>query len=52
MVRFTWTRIADILGISQSTVYRRLQEEDVDRIVRYSDISDSEPDGVVSTILS
>ena len=47
---FTWTRIADILGTSRSTLYRRLQEEGVDRMCVYADISDSELDGVVATI--
>lgn len=28
-LRFSWTKIANILGISRSTLYRRLSEEEI-----------------------
>ncbi len=37
---FTWTRIADILQISRSTLYRRLEEEGISSEARFSNISD------------
>lgn len=49
-LQFTWTRIAQILGISRSTLYRRLQEEGVEHMCTYSDISNSELDGIMTTI--
>ena len=38
-LRFTWTKIAEILGISRSTLYHCLEQEGVDLICTYSDIS-------------
>ena len=49
-LQFTWTRIAQILGISRSTLYRRLQEEGVEHMCTYSDISNSELDWIMTTI--
>ena len=49
-LRFTWTRIAEILGVSRSTLYRRLHEENIDHRCSYEDISDGELDCLVSTI--
>ena len=49
-MRFTWTKIAEIVGISRSTLYRRLEEEGVDLTSTYSDISNSELDRMVESI--
>ena len=49
-LRFTWTKIADILGISRSTLYRRLEQEGVDLTCTYSDISNTELDRIVESI--
>ena len=38
-LRFSWTKIASTLGISRSTLYRRLEEEGVSGDVHYTDIS-------------
>ena len=45
-LRFSWTKISEILGISHSTLYRRLQEEGV----TYSDSSDTAIDTLVEQI--
>ena len=49
-LRFTWTKIAEILGISRSTLYRRLEREGVDLTCTYSDISNTELDRIVESI--
>lgn len=49
-LRFSWTRIAEILQISRSTLYRRLEEEGLSRESTFSDISDLELDRVVASI--
>ena len=50
-LRFTWTKIAEILGISRSTLYRRLKQEgDDDLTCTYSDISNTELDRIVESI--
>lgn len=43
-LRFSYTNIATILGISRSTLYRKLDEEGISRYSKYSDISDHELD--------
>lgn len=35
-MRFTWTKISEILGISRSTLYRRLEDEGVSQDVYYT----------------
>ena len=47
-LRFTWTKMAKILGISRSTLYCRL--EGVDLTCTYSDISNNELDSMVDSI--
>ena len=47
-LRFTWTKIADIVGISRRTLYRRLSEWDLPIDINYSIMSDSELDRLVA----
>ena len=49
-LRFSWTKIAALLGISRSTLYRRLDEEGVSRELSYSDLTDTELDLVIGRI--
>jgi len=49
-LRFTWTKITEVLRISRSTLYRRLDQEGIDRDLHYTDISDYDLDRVVESI--
>ncbi len=49
-LRFRWTKIAQILGVSCATLYRRLDEEGVSRDRFYTDISDNELDRTIEEI--
>ena len=49
-LRFSWTRIATLLGISRSTLYRRLTEEGISLSTTFSNISDGDLDRVIGTI--
>lgn len=49
-LRFTWTKIAILLGISRSTLYRRLEEEGINLTSTYSTIADNDLDRVVVAI--
>ena len=47
-LRFSWTKIAEIVGISRRTLYRRLSEWDLPIDINYSVLSDSELDRLVA----
>ena len=49
-LRFSWTKIAKLVGISRSTLYRRLEVEGIGITDTYSDISDDELDRAVQYI--
>ena len=49
-LRFSWSKIAVILGVSRSTLYRRLEGEGISRESFYSDISDNQLDKVIEEI--
>ena len=48
-MNYSWSKIADILGISRNTLYRRLREFDIDPN-RFTDISQSELDEILRKI--
>ena len=48
-LRFSWTKIAEILGSSRSTLYRKMEEWNLPADIRYSQ-SDSELDRRVQQI--
>jgi len=49
-LRFSWTKIAKLMGISRSTLYRRLDEYGVQQDVRYTSITDFDLDRTVESI--
>ena len=49
-LKFKWGAIADILGVSCSTIYKRLQELGISRSITFSDISDGELDQLIRDI--
>ena len=49
-LRFPWTKIANLLNISRSTLYRRLEENCVSREVYFTEISDRELDRIILRI--
>ena len=49
-LRFSFTEIARLIGISRATLYRRLNEAGVSHCCSYTDISDSDLDSVVERI--
>ena len=48
--RFSWTHIARILGVSRSTLYRRLEEEGTSREARFTNIIDVQLDRHIADI--
>ena len=51
-LRFPFCKIAVILGISRSTLYRRLEEEGLSQDLTYTDISDRDLDSELAAIKS
>lgn len=49
-LRFSWTRIAKILEISRSTLYRRLEDEGLARQLTFTNITDNDLDREVERI--
>lgn len=49
-IRFSWTKIAEILQISRSTLYRRLEEENLSQSLSFTNISDVELDRLISSV--
>ena len=49
-LRFTWSKISEILGVSRAALYRRLEEEGVSRETFYTSISDNDLDRLVLDI--
>ncbi len=49
-LRFSWERIGNIIGVSRSTLYRRLDQEGISRSITYTDISDYNLDRLLRTI--
>ena len=47
---FTWCQIADILEVSRSTLYRRIQDEGLTLDLTFTNITDSELDHHVEAI--
>ena len=49
-LRFSWSKIAAILAVSRSTLYRRLAEEGISIDTFYANLSDSQLDIIVARI--
>ena len=49
-LRFNWTKIASILGVSRATLYRHLDEWQLSSDAYYSTISDTDLDDLVHEI--
>lgn len=49
-LRFSWTKVAEILKISRSTLYRRLNEEGITQDTTYTDITDVTLDQLMKEI--
>ena len=49
-LRFPWTKIAKILGMSRATLYRRLDEDGVEKDTIFTAISDGKLDQVLLSI--
>ena len=49
-LRFSWTKIASIIGVSRSTLYRRLQDEGISLQTAFTCISNEDLDRIVLEI--
>lgn len=49
-LRFSWTKIAEFLKVSRSTLYRRLEEDGFNRMTTYTSITDTELDFTIHEI--
>ena len=49
-LKFKWNKIAEILGVSRSTLYRRLSEEGIPDELQYSSITDRQLDTIILRI--
>ena len=49
-LRFSWKKIAEIIGISRRTLYRRLNEWNLPIDIKYSTITDENLDSLVADI--
>ena len=49
-LRFRWTKIAEMIGVSRAALYRRLDEEGMSHDLTYSTISDRNLDETVEAI--
>lgn len=49
-MHFTWCQIAEILGVSRLTLYRRIEEEGLSRDLTYTNITDAELDLQIEAI--
>ena len=49
-LQLTWTKMAEIMGISRRTLYRRLKEEDILENLKFSDICDADLDELLIDI--
>ena len=49
-MHFSWSKIAQILGVIRSTLYRRIEEEGLSRDLTYTNITDAELDLQIEAI--
>ena len=45
-----WTKIAEVMGVSRQTLYRRVKEKGIHQDLQFSDISDHDLDEVIKQI--
>ena len=50
-IGFSWTKIADLIGISRVTLYRRRRELEIGEQHNYSKITDIQLDAVIQSIV-
>ena len=51
-IGFSWSKVARMFSVSRWTVYRRIEEYDLQRMERFADISDEEVDAIVRDYMS